>query len=125
MIKLTKEQILLLHRELIDAHGGSDGLRDEALLDSALSAPFQTFGSQYIYPTIQQRIVRLGYGLLMNHPFIDGNKRIGTHVMLTVLAMNGIELEYSQKELYEVIIEVAASESSFEDLLNWVLNHEV
>jgi len=58
MRKLTKEQIFLLHRELIDAHGGSDGLRDEALLDSALAAPFQTFGGQYMYPTIQQRAVR-------------------------------------------------------------------
>jgi len=125
MIKLTKEQIFLLHQELINAHGGSDGLRDEALLDSALAAPFQTFGGQYVYPTVQQRAVRLGYGLLMNHPFIDGNKRIGVHTMLTVLAMNGIELEYKQKELYEVILMVAASESSFEELLKWVLDHEV
>jgi len=125
MMMLTKKQVLLLHKELIDAHGGSDGLRDEALLDSALSAPFQTFGGQYVYPTVQQRIVRLGYGLLMNHPFIDGNKRIGVHVMLTVLAMNGIELDYTQKELYEIILEVAAGEASFEDFLNWVLNHEV
>ena len=125
MIKLTKEQIYLLHRELIKAHGGSDGLRDEALLDSALAAPFQTFDGQYMYQTIQQRAVRLGFGLLMNHPFIDGNKRIGAHVMLTVLAMNGIELKYTQKELYEVILKVAASEASFEELLEWVLNHEI
>jgi len=61
----------------------------------------------------------------MNHPFIDGNKRIGAHVMLTVLAMNGIELEYTQKELYEVILKVAASEASFEELLRWVLDHEI
>ena len=125
MIKLTKEQIYILHRELIDAHGGSDGLRDEALLDSALAAPFQSFSGKYVYSTIQQRAVRLGYGLLMNHPFIDGNKRIGAHVMLTVLAMNDIELEYSQKELYEIILEVAASEASFEELLEWVQDHEV
>ena len=124
MIILTKEQIHLLHQELINAHGGSDGLRDEALLDSALAAPFQTFDGLYVYPTVQQRAVRLGYGLLMNHPFIDGNKRIGVHVMLTVLAMNGIELEYTQKELYEIILKVAASESSFEELLKWVLDHE-
>jgi len=125
MKKLTKEQVFMLHRELINAHGGSDGLRDEALLDSALAAPFQTFGGQYVYPTIQQRAVRLGFGLLMNHPFIDGNKRIGAHVMLTVLTMNGIELQHTQKELYETIIKVAASEASFEELLNWVLDHEV
>jgi len=125
MIKLTKEQICLLHRELINAHSGSDEICDEALLDSALAAPFQTFGGQYMYPTIQQRAVRLGFGLLMNHPFIDGNKRIGVHVMLTVLAMNGIELKYTQKELYEIILTVAASEASFEELLEWVLNHEI
>ena len=125
MKKLTKEQIILLHKELINGHGGSHGLRDESMLDSAIAAPFQTFGGQYILPTVQKRAVRLGYGLIMNHPFIDGNKRVGAHVMLTVLAMNGIELEYTQKELYDVILKVAASEASYEELLGWVLNHEV
>jgi death-on-curing protein len=124
MKKLTKEQILLLHYELINIHGGSNGIRDETLLDSAIAAPFQTFVGQSMFPSIQQKAVRLGYGLIMNHPFIDGNKRIGAHVMLTMLAMNGIELEYTQKELYEIIIKVAASEASFEELLDWVLDHE-
>lgn len=124
MKKLTKEQILMIHRELIETHGGSDGLRDEGSLDSALAAPFQTFDGKSMLPTIQQKAARLGYGLIMNHPFIDGNKRIGVHVMLTVLAMNGIELEYTQKELYETILRVAASEISFGELLSWVLDHE-
>ena len=92
MKKLTKKQILLLHRELIEAHGGSSGIRYDDLLESALAAPFQTFEGQPMLPTVQQKAVRLGYGLIMNHPFVDGNKRIGAHVMLTVLAMNGIEL---------------------------------
>lgn len=124
MKKLTREQVLSLHHELIEAHGGSGGLRDEALLDSALSAPFQTFDGKSMLPTIQQKAVRLGFGLIMNHPFVDGNKRIGAHVMLTMLAMNRIELEYTQKELYEIILKVAASEASFEELLSWVLDHE-
>jgi len=124
MKKLTKKQILLLHHELIEAHGGSGGIRDDGLLESALAAPFQTFGGQPMLPTVQQKAVRLGYGLIMNHPFVDGNKRIGTHVMLTVLAMNGIELEYTQMELYELIMKIAASEASFEELLKWVLDHE-
>jgi len=124
MKKLTKEQILALHRELIKAHGGSGGIRDEGLLDSALAAPFQTFDSKSMLPTIQQKAVRLGFGLIMNHPFVDGNKRIGTHVMLTMLAMNGIELEYTQKELYEIILKVAVNEASFEELLGWVLDRE-
>ena len=124
MKKLTKEQILLMHHELIDAHGGGDGVRDENLLDSAIAAPFQEFDGQSMFPSIQQKAVRLGFGLIMNHPFIDGNKRIGVHVMLTMLAMNGIELEHTQKELYEIILKVAASETTFEKLLDWVLDHE-
>ena len=124
MKKLTREQVLALHQELIQAHGGDMGIRDEGLLDSALAAPFQTFGGQHLLPTVQQKAVRLGFGLIMNHPFVDGNKRIGTHVMLTVLAMNGIELEYTQKELYETILKVAAGKSSFDELLNWVLEHK-
>jgi len=124
MKKLTKEQILLLHSELIYAHGGGDGIRDENLLDSAIAAPFQAFDGQSMFPSIQQKAVRLGFGLIMNHPFIDGNKRIGAHVMLTMLAMNGIELEHTQKELYEIILKVAASEATYEELLDWVLDHE-
>ena len=124
MKELTKDQILLLHRELIDAHGGSDGVRDDGLLESALAAPFQTFGGQPLLSTVQQKAVRLGYGLIMNHPFVDGNKRIGAHAMLTVLAMNGIELKYTQKELYKVVLKVAAGLATFEELLNWVLDHE-
>lgn len=124
MRKLTKEQILMLHHELIEAHGGSDGLRDEGLLDSALAAPFQTFEGQPMLPTVQQKAARLGFGLIMNHPFMDGNKRTGTHVMLIVLALNGIELEYTQKELYEIILQVASGEASFDELLSWILDHE-
>ena len=124
MKKLTKKQILLLHSELIYAHGGGDGIRDENLLDSAIAAPFQAFDGQSMFPSIQQKAVRLGFGLIMNHPFIDGNKRIGAHVMLTMLAVNGIELEYTQRELYEIILKVAASGTTFEELLDWVLDHE-
>jgi death-on-curing protein len=124
MKRLTKEQIFLLHNELIEACGGSKGLRDEGLLDSALAAPFHTFDGRSVLPTIQQKAARLGFGLIMNHPFVDGNKRVGAHVMLTLLAMNGIELTYTQKELYEVILDVAAGDASFETLLKWVLEHE-
>ncbi len=121
---ITKAQALMMHRELIAAHGGSDGIRDEGLLDSALSAPFQTFGGQPLLPSIQQQASRLGYGLIMNHPFVDGNKRVGAHIMLTFLAMNGIELRYTQKELYETILSVAAGEMCYDKLLHWIIGHE-
>ncbi len=121
---LAKRQLLLLHEQLINETGGSHGLRDEGLLESALSSPFQEFDSYTPYPTIQQKAARLGYSLVMNHPFIDGNKRIGAHAMLTLLALNGIDLSYTQEELADIFLEVAASKIRYEELLTWLLNHQ-
>ena len=90
MIRLSKPQILLLHEQLIAETGGSSGLRDEGMLDSALNAPFQTFGGEDVYPSLQQKAARLCFGLVKNHPLVDGNKRIGAHVMLVFLALNGV-----------------------------------
>jgi len=125
MNKLTKEQILAMHLELIKISGSEDGVRDEGLLDSAIAAPFHTFDGKFMLPTIQEKATRLGFGLIKNHPFLDGNKRIGVHAMLVTLAMNGIELKYTQKELYEIVLRVAASEASYSDLYDWVMQHEV
>lgn len=124
MKKLSKEQILLLHSQLIQQTGGSDGVRDHALLESAIEAPFQGFGGSELYPTVQAKAARLGYGLIKNHCMIDGNKRIGAHAMLVFLALNGIEISYTQKELYEIILQVAAGESEYDDLLSWILRHQ-
>ena len=124
MKKLSKKQILMLHTQLIQQTGGSDGVRDYNLLDSALENPFQSFGGEELYPTIQAKAVRLGYGLIKNHCMIDGNKRIGTHAMLVFLVLNGIELKYTQKELYETILDIAAGKIEYEDLLQWVLDHQ-
>ena len=125
MTILSKEQILILHSQLIKATGGIDGLRDEGLLESALNAPFQTFGGTDAFPSLQQKAARLGYGLVKNHPFIDGNKRIGAHVMLVFLALNKIELEYTQDELSDIILKTAAVECSFHDLLEWIFIHQL
>ena len=124
MKKLSKKQILMLHTQLIQQTGGSEGVRDYNLLGSALETPFQSFGGDELYPTIQAKAARLGYGLIKNHCMIDGNKRIGTHSMLVFLALNGIELKYMQKELYETILDVAAGKIEYEDLLQWVLDHQ-
>ena len=124
MKKLSKKQILMLHTQLIQQTGGSDGVRDYNLLDSALENPFQSFGGEELYPTIQAKAARLGYGLIKNHCMIDGNKRIGTHAMLVFLALNGIELKYTQKELYEAILDIAAGKIEYEDLLQLFLNHQ-
>ena len=103
MIRLTKKQILMLHSQLIKVYGGSEGIRDEKLLESALESPFQSFGGKELYPSIQAKAVRLCYGLVKNHAMIDGNKRIGVHAMLVFMEINGYDLEYSQKERIAVM----------------------
>lgn len=125
MIILTKKQVLQMHSQLIEQFGGEAGIRDEALLDSALQSPFQTFDGEDLFPSVQAKAARLGYGLIKNHCMIDGNKRIGAHSMLVLLALNEIELKYTQKELYEMILEVASGEKEYDDLLEWVLEHQL
>lgn len=124
MKRLTRGQVLLLHSQLLEQFGGMGGVRDEGLLDAALSAPFQTFGGQALYPSVQAKAAQLGFGLVRNHAFVDGNKRIGAHVMLVFLALNGIELAYSQQELVDIILAVAAGQAKAEQLLQWILAHQ-
>ena len=114
----------MLHEQLICETGGSTGIRDDGLLESALEAPFQEFGGVSVYPSVQQKAARLGFGLIKNHPFVDGNKRIGAHAMLVFLELNGIVLEYSQNELSDLFLSVAASNQNYEDILRWLLLHE-
>ena len=120
---LKKRQILLLHSALIAESGGSDGIRDEGLLDSAVNTPFQTFSGQDLYPTVLEKAVRLGFGLIRNHPFIDGNKRIGTHAMLVFLNLNSITLSYEDDELISAILSVASGEMDADGLLKWIQQH--
>lgn len=125
MKKLTKNQVMMLHHELILETGGSDGLRDEGLLDSALNAPFQSFDGTDTFPSVQQKGARLGFGLIRNHAFIDGNKRIGTHAMLIFLSLNGIELDYTQNELSDMVLKVASGDLSFDDMVQWIIKHQI
>lgn len=125
MIKFSKEQVLKLHSQLIDESGGEYGIRDEGLLESALNAPFQSFDNRDLYITVQAKAARLGYGIIKNHPFIDGNKRSGTHIMLLFLYFNNIELDYSQEELSDFILKIASGKAEYEDLLNWIIKHQI
>ena len=120
---LSREQLLLLHSQLINRYGGTHGVRDEGLLDSALNAPFQGFGDYEFYPTVTDKAVRLGYGLIENHPFHDGNKRIGALAMLTMLDLNNIQLEATNLELEQIIMDVAAGTIDYRAIHAWVLAH--
>ena len=124
MIRLSKEQIILLHQRLIETTGGSTGIRDEGMLESALSNPFQSFGDVELYPSIQAKAAQLCFGIVKNHPMIDGNKRLGTHVMLVFMALNGYELLYTQQELSNTILDLAAGKIGFETILQWIISHQ-
>ena len=125
MIKFSKDKVLLLHRLIAEETGGSVGVRDEALLESALEAAFSSFGGQEFYPTKEEKGARLGYTLISNHAFVDGNKRIGMYVMLTFLEVNGIRLECTNEDIVLTGLGVADGSMDYEALLEWVRNHRV
>ena len=124
MIRFSREKVLLLHKILAEATGGSVGIRDANLLDSALESAFSGFGDKEFYPTKQEKGARLGYCLISNHAFVDGNKRIGLYVMLSFLEMNGIRILCTDDELIHIGLSVADGSMGYEDLLQWVWGHE-
>lgn len=124
MHRLTVEQVIALHTQLVMKTGGSDGIRDRGLLESAVHAPFQSFGGYDVYPTIYEKAARLGFGLAQNHAFIDGNKRIAAHTALTFLALNGTEIDCTEFELFSVFMRLAESALTFDDLVSWLKNHD-
>jgi death-on-curing protein len=124
MIKFSTEKVLLLHRLMIEATGGSDGLRDSALLDSALEAAYATFDGNELFPSKEEKAARLGVGLISNHAFVDGNKRIGMYVLLSFLVLNGIYIEATDEEVVEVGLAVARGDMKYQELLEWILSHK-
>lgn len=121
---LTKEQVIYLHKQLIQEFGGMEGIRNEGLLESAIASPFQTFSLKEFYPTIEEKAARLGYGLVSNHCFIDGNKRIGAHAMLVFLALNDIQLDFTQEELIQIFLDLASGNSDYNTLIVWIRIHK-
>jgi death-on-curing protein len=120
LIKINTEKAIVLHHLLTAETGGDPNIRDVNLLDSALESAFQTFGGQELYPTTEEKGARIGYSLISNHAFVDGNKRIGMLVMLTFLEVNGIRLSPSVEGVFKTGLAVAAGEMDYEALLDWV-----
>lgn len=123
MKRLSRKQIIMLHDVLVKETGGALGIKDEGLLESAINTPFATFGGNDLYPTIQQKGARLGFGLIKDHAFTDGNKRIGILAMMTFLEINGIGLTYTDDELFTVGLDLAAGSMSEDQLLDWIIKH--
>lgn len=124
MIKFSEEKVLLLHRLLIEATGGADGVRDIGLLDSALESAYATFDGKELFPSKEEKAARLGVGLISNHAFVDGNKRIGMYVLLSFLEVNGIQIEATNEEIVEVGLALARGNMKYEGLLAWILEHK-
>lgn len=124
MIKFSKEKVLLLHQLIAEETGGSVGVRDEGLLESALEGAFASFDGQDFYPTKEEKGARLGYTLISNQAFVDGNKRIGMYIMLTFLEVNGIRLECSNDEVAAAGLAVASGKMDYDALLAWVIYHK-
>jgi len=120
MKAISKRQILRLHDKLVVQTGGSDGLRDEGLLESALAAPFASYAGQELYPSLVEKAARLVFGLISNHPFIDGNKRVGVTAMAVFLHGNGIELDITNDELATLGLTLADGKMTIRDVAEWL-----
>ncbi len=123
MFYFSKQDVIYLHSNLILKFGGSDGIRDEGMLESALNTPLQTFDSSDLYPTPVDKIARLSFGLAMDHPFYDGNKRIAAKALDVGLKANGIILLATNDEMIDKFLSLATGSVSYQDFLSWVQNH--
>ena len=120
---LTVKEALELHRRIIEQSGGSDGVRDFGLLESALAQPLMTFGGDDLYPTLVEKASALCFSLVSNHPFLDGNKRVGHAAMETFLVLNGHEIKASVTQQEKVILSLAAGELNREEFREWLRVH--
>ena len=117
MIKFSKEKVLLLHQIMAEATGGSVGVRDEGLLESALENCFATFDGVELYPSKEEKGANLGFSLISNHAFVDGNKRIGVYIMLSFLEINGIHLDATNEDVIKLGLSVAGGEMKYAEIL--------
>lgn len=117
---LTLEQILVIHDMQIEEFGGSDGLRDLGLLESAVMRPQGSFGGEDLYKTLFEKAAALAHSLVLNHPFVDGNKRTGIVSAVVFLELNGFELKSSQKELVSVVMKLESKEWGIVEISKWL-----
>jgi death on curing protein len=113
-------QVLELHRRQIERFGGGKGLRDRGAVEAALARPQMTFGGEDLYPDVADKAAALMHSLVMNHPFVDGNKRVGAHACLLFLLANGVEPIFSSADLTEITLALARGEVSAEALSIWL-----
>lgn len=123
MIKIPVDMAELLHQLIAQETGGEIGVRDEGLLESALESAFATFDGIDLYPSKEEKGARIGFSLISNHAFIDGNKRIGMYIMLTFLELNGLKVKCADKEIVDVGRGLASGSMKYEQLVDWIRDH--
>ena len=125
MIKFSKDKVKLLHQLMSEATGGSTGVRDEGLLDSALESAFATIDGTELYPTKEEKAAKLGYSLVSNHAFVDGNKRIGVYVMLSFLELGGVKIEATNEDVVKLGLGIADGHIQYDTILSWINKHKI
>ena len=125
MIKFSKEKILLLHQVMAEATGGDVGVRDDDLLESAIENIYATFDGIELYPSKEEKAARLGYSLISNHAFVDGNKRIGMYIMISFLELNGIRIDATNDDVVELGLSVADGKAKYDQILQWIEDHKI
>ena len=120
MIRINNEIVIALHSLVGDVSGGDRGLRDIALLDSAIEGAYQTFGGVELYPTIIEKAARIAYTIISNHAFVDGNKRIGVLTLLTILRVSGVKLNATNDDVIDLGLSTASGKMGYEDIVRWV-----
>ena len=123
MKRLSLETVVSMHSELIAQSSGLDGIRDANMLDASINSPFHTFGGEYLYPTLQAMAAHFAFSLIKNHPFLDGNKRIGILSMLVFLDINGLPVTCTDDELITLGIGLADSSIAEPELIDWIISH--
>ena len=122
---ISIKEVEEFHQIIIEAFGGANGIRDLAALESALARPFQTFDDNELHPTPIHKAAALIESILINHPFIDGNKRTGYVLLRIYLISNGLDIQASQEEKYDFVINIASGQTKFESILEWLTKHIV
>ncbi|MDD4295575.1 MAG: type II toxin-antitoxin system death-on-curing family toxin [Ruminiclostridium sp.] len=122
---ITVAQVIKLHYKMAEATGGMTGIRDLNLLKSALSNALSTFDGTELYPTVEEKCANICFCLINNHPFIDGNKRVGIYVMLILLEYNDVKLSFTQKELIDLGIGIADGSLLHKNIIDWINQHKI
>ena len=117
------DDVLKLHEASIDYYGGAKGIRDLGLLESAIARPFQTFGGEDLYPTAFEKAAALGESLIINHPFIDGNKRTGFLGIVTLLFEFKFSVNANKVDAYNFTIQISTGEIKFDEIVVWLKNN--